>query len=288
LAALAALLSGCAGPARHQPGATVARGPVPTYEEVAAAYNRRVEPLDRLWARTVIRVWFVNQEGKEQQEQLEGHLQYLRPDRLLLTFDKVGTTYAALGSNDQKYWWIETRGDRKAWVGQHEEATPELIAQLGLPVHPLEFVELLGITPLPVRAPGARVEWSEDGRLRVTAPGRMGERRLWLDPQRWVPLRVDVLGTGGEVVISAELTRYQAVAVRSPIGHWNPEVPGELQAQQDRAKLRVRMTLFDPETAGARPKASAFDLERLLKLLEVDQVQQLHPEAAPAPAAAAR
>jgi hypothetical protein len=285
---LGALLAGCAGPSKP-PDAAVPRGSVPTYEEVAAAYNRRLGPLDRLWARTVVRVWFVNQEGKEQQEQLEGHLQYLRPDRLLLTFDKVGTTYAALGSNERKYWWIETRGDRKAWVGEHAEANPEVIAQLGLPVHPLEFVELLGITPLPVPAPDAKVEWSDDGRLRVTAPGRMGERRLWLDPQRWVPLRVDVLGTGGEVVISAELTRYQPVSVRSPSGDWRPEVPAELQAQQDRGKLRVRMTLFDPETAGARPKAVAFDLDRLLKLLQVDQVQQLRAEpAAPAPAAAAR
>jgi hypothetical protein len=260
---------------------------------VAASYNERVTPLDRLWARTVIRVWFKNQEGQPQQEQLEGHLQFMRPDRLLLTFDKVGNTYAALGSNEKQYWWIETRGDKQAWVGENAKATPELIAKLGLPVHPLNFIELLGITPLPSAASAgadAQVAWSEDGRfLVVTAPGRLGLRRLWLDPERWLPMRTEVLGSGGEVAIGADLSKYQPVAVRSPNPNWTPEVPSELEAVQPRDSLRVRMTIFDPETAGSRPKATAFDLDRLLKLLDVNQVQQLDqpPANPPAPAAAA-
>jgi len=252
--------------------------------------------MDRLWSRTVIRAWYRDKNGKERQDQFEGHLQFLRPDQLLLTFDKVGNTYAALGCNQQKYWWIEKgqEGGGKAYVGDTAKATPERIAELGLPVHPLNFVELLGITPLPEEdaADGeTKAEWSPDGQhLVVTAPGRLGQRRLWLDPVRHIPLRVDLLDTGGEVAISATLEprKYQFVAVRSPRDDWTPVVPGELEAVQQSDGLRVRMTLFDPETAGSKPKPTVFDLDRLLKILEVQQVIPLDPrEAAPAAPAAA-
>jgi hypothetical protein len=298
LAALAIVLCmgivGCGGPPKAQPTKVIQRGPAPSYADVAAVYNARVGPLDRLWSRTVIRVWYHDEQGKERQDQLEGHLQYLRPDRLLLTFDKVGNTYAALGCNEQQYWWIERKqeGGGTAYVGDTAKATPDQIKELGLPVHPLNFIELLGITPLPVPAPPGevRVEWSADGQyLMVTAPGRLGRRRLWLDPDRMLPARVELLGTGGEVAISAtaDTSRYQPVAVRTPRPGWMPAVPGELEAIQKSDGLRVRMTLFDPETAGSKPKADVFDFERLRKALNVQQVVPLDkPPQAPAPAAA--
>jgi hypothetical protein len=66
-----------------------------------------------------------------------------------------------------------------------------------------------------------------------------------------------------------------------------PAVPGELEAIQKSDGLRVRMTLFDPETAGSKPKADVFDFERLRKALNVQQVVPLDkPPQAPAPAAA--
>lgn len=281
--AAAVLAQGCTGDGVHTQPSAIQRGAPPAYSEVAAKYNERVGRMDRLWARTVIRVSYRDKDGAERHDQLEGHLQYLRPDRLLLTFDKVGNTYAALGSNEAKYWWIEKTDGAKAYVGAHGEADPALIKQLGLPVHPLNFIELLGITPLPESAAGdMKVSWSPDGRsLVVVAPGRMAPRRLWLDPDRYVPTRVEILEPDGSVAIGADLgtfAQYQDVKVQTPVAHWSPIIPTELEAVQERDHLRVRITLFAPETAGSKPKASAFDLDHLLQTFDVKEVVDLNQQ----------
>lgn len=280
------VLAACAG---HQHTGAVNPGPLPSYLVVVQRFNARVEPLDRLWSRTVVRAWFNDREGKPQEEQFEGHFQYLRPDQLLLTFDKVGNTYAALGSNQEKYWWLERGTDKGAvaYVGEHSKVTPERVQELGLPVHPLSFVDLLGITPLPDadsdRQPRADSEtqrtgvaWSADGAaLVITAPGRLGQRRLWLDPQTYLPTRIDLLGADGAPALSATLTNYTAVAVRVPKGTWSPMVPTVLEAVRQNDGLRVRMDLFEPETAGSRPKAAAFDLDNLIKIFDIQRVKSL-------------
>ena len=283
------LIAGCASGER---GGARSHGPVPAYSEIAQQFNVRAGPLDRLWARTVVRAWFRDREGKPHEEQFEGHFQYLRSDRLLLTFDKVGNTYAALGSNEERYWWIEKQqeGGANAYIGDHDKATPERIEELGLPVHPLSFVDVLGITPLPdlpEDGKGSTVEWSHDGEsLVVSAPGRLGQRRLWLDPQTLLPSRIDLLDSSGSTVLSASLSKYLPVALRTPKEGWFPLAPSVIEATRESDGLRVRMDLYDPETGGRRPKAAAFDLDALLTSFGVNQVVHLDDPAPTPPAGA--
>jgi hypothetical protein len=284
LLALAAL-TGCAGAVRRgsAPAPRVERGPAPTYEEVARRYNERVEPLTSLWSRCVVRIWFPDREGEERTEQVEGHLQYIRPDRVDLTLRKVGQPVAALGCNAEKYWWIELAQEksRKAYVGTHAGVDPERIARLGLPVYPLDLIELTGITPLPTlaaRGPDApRVRWSPDGsELVLELPQREGARRVALDPETFDPVRVEVLDGSGRVLLSSMLSEYQTVGMRGGLpGTARSRVPGEVLASVNQGRTRVRMRIYDPETGASRPKPAAFDLNRLLDVYGVQNVIDL-------------
>src|SRR5256885_13097707 len=98
--ALLAVLAGAlaAIPAcRHTPPATgpggqtaIPRGKPPDYASVAAAYNARVGPLERLWSTGVVRVWYPNKEGEEEVAQVDAHLEFIRPDKVNLTLSHVG------------------------------------------------------------------------------------------------------------------------------------------------------------------------------------------------------
>ena len=126
-------------------------------------------------------------ERQERQEQVEGTLGWVRPRRVILTFTKVGELYGILGSNENLYWWIQLGKEKSAVWGEHAKVTEERTRRLGIPVQPLEVVELLGITAL--AGEGAAVEWSADGRsLVVTTPSAEGMRRVWMDPATHEPL----------------------------------------------------------------------------------------------------
>jgi hypothetical protein len=266
---LSAFLAGC----RHGLIGGKARGPAPTYQELAATYNARVGPLERLWSTTTVRVWYPNEEGEEEQAQVEGHLQYLRPSKFSLSFEKVGEVHGLLGSNDQKYWWIEVGKQRTAHIGEHAKVTPARVAKLGVPVHPLDLVECLGITPLPVDGAPAGVAWSNDGAaLVVTIPGRMGCRRLTLNPETYEPSRIELLGGDGRPSATCDLEMYERIETPD---HQGPRMATRFLMSAQDGKLRIRLTLGVPEMSASRPKEKAFDLPTLLKAYSVNQIDDL-------------
>ena len=295
-AALGAVLAmaGCRGSgSKSAPAKRVAPAPrakAPEYKTIAEAYNTRVAPLEKIWSTATIRIWYPDDQGEEQTDQVEAHFQYIRPSDLLLTFEKVGETYAALGCNEQQYWWIDKKQDRKAYVGTHAQATAERIAELGLPVHPLDLIEVMGITPIPTTwnayGPGEtpQVRMSDDGQsVIVTTLGRNGPRRLWLNPVTLVPSRIELLGAGGKVLVSADLRDFQTVQVRpDPEGPvLSGSMPTRVLTSVDRGRVRVRMTLYDPQVGGSRPKPAAFDFQNLVKSLNVGEIEDMD---APRPA----
>jgi len=277
----AAVMTGCASRPRGEQPAVV-RGRPPSYAAVAAGYNARVTPLDRLWTRTVTRIWYPGEgEGEERVEQLEGTLQFIRPDKVLVTFSKLGDIYGILGSNQTRYWWIELGAQRRAWVGEHANANPERIAELGLPIHPLDFVDLAGITPLPQAAeegragagPPPRVRWSTDGRsLVVTLPGRRGRLQLTMDPTTFEPSRIEYLDPTGDgaPVVYADLSRYAPVAV-GQFGQ-GPRIATEILVSMDHDRTRARLRLTSAESGTSRPRPGVFDLDRILEGRNVREV----------------
>lgn len=268
----AALAGGCKCREKTEPG-EVQRGAPPAAAEVVAAYNARVEPLDRLWAATVSQIWVREEDGKERQEQVEGTLGWVRPRRVILTFTKVGELYGILGSNETLYWWIQLGKEKSAVWGEHAKVTEERTRKLGIPVQPLEVVELLGITALP--GEGAAVEWSPDGRSLVVTTSRAdGKRRVWMDPATHEPTRIELLDEAGEVVVHSELEQYRPVTGTNP----PTRVAGVLQVRPADDRVRLRMVISEPERRMDKPKDAALDFKRLVDIYKIEDVRSVDEE----------
>lgn len=288
------VFSGCAAQMpmpREEPARVQAPTELPSYEEIAAGYNDRVAGLPRLWARTVGRIWYPDQDGRMQTEQVEGHLQYIATERLLLTFDKVSTTYALMGSNQEQYWWIERTDTPRAYIGSHSEVTPERIAEMGMPIYPRDVIELLGITPIPATPARSSIAWNQDQsawivttpietpletNLGTTGAGESGLRRQWIAPATFEPLRIELLDAQGTIRVVSELLNYERISI--PGG--GPEVPrpfipGEVNVTTADERTRMRLRIYEPESGRRRPRDVAFDLNGLLERFNVQEIISL-------------
>lgn len=285
-----ALLPGCrAGP--DTKGGGPPPGALPSYAAIAEAYNARVAGLDRVWARSVVRVWYPDREGEEATDQVEGFFQYLRPNCLNLSFKKLGETYAALGSNDDQYWWIELREERVAWVGEHARATPERARELSLPIQPLDLIRLLGVLPLPEPGNGptpAVTRPRPGGPIRVTIFPMSGTggslvkgARHSLDPRTFEPVRIELLDAGGRVTMEAALSRYAPVMLAD--SRPGCTMATQIEASLDRGERRMKLWLNDAENSGRRPREEAFDLDAVLASLQVTDVRSIDEVAAAGP-----
>ena len=241
----------------------------PAYSAIARAWNERVDGLDRLWARAVVRVEGNDAAGKRLSEQAEGHLQIVQPDDLALSLGKVGETRLHLGSDGERYWWLDSidPDHAVALVGRHDQVTLEKAAALGLPVHPLDLIELLGITELPAK--GRSVGGSKDGKLAVfNVPARWGSRWVWVDPATFEPRKIALADEDLNVLAEAELEKYAIVRIDGDATR-HPEVATRVIVRTPAFDGFVRMTLYEPRNRSI--SAKAFDLGSLLKRYGIEE-----------------
>lgn len=263
-----ALLGGCAR--STTPGPEVGPGTLkpPAYSEVASAFNQRVELLHRLWARTTLIVEQPDPDdpGGRLRDQAEGHLQLERPDRFALSVMKLGDIYFYLGSNEERYWWIDRLSEERiALFGRHARATPERAELLGIPIHPLDMMDLLGVTPLPDDSgtpigptTEGRVAWAESGLLSVEVPARWGSRRVVFDPATYEPVRVEMLDSTGAVSLVSELSRYNPIRVRGR-GLPGPGVARRAVIEAPRHGATLTIDLYEPENKEISEQAFSFE-----------------------------
>jgi hypothetical protein len=248
--ALGLLATACA-PTTKPSSAGPTAGPATTpTSRLIAEHNARAALLRSLWARSVTQVWYPDQDNREQREQVEGHVSYLAPRGLVLTFMKVGEIGAVLGSNDERYWWAEVRDPKRALVGRHELADSARLDDFGLPVAPLDLLELMGLTQWPLDA-------AADGPRGVVASSRSGARAMQFGATG-EPSRVELRDGDGRVRLAAELSKYESVARKGGAGAAGPRVPTLVQITLDGGRVRARLQLFDPEMGGSRRRAVAW------------------------------
>ena len=259
------VLAGCSSTPERAPVDVGELGPPPAYAELAERYNAGIAHLDRLWARTTVVVRSTDEDGERHEDQGEGYLQVVRPDRLALSVGKIGETLFYLGSNETEYWWFDLTGDEQVELfGRHDKATSQKSADFGVPVHPLDLIEVLGVIPLPETG---EVGWAETGQLDVRAPGRFGERVLTLDPETLRPSRVRLLDSDGETAVDARLERYQQVEIvgAPSIGKL---VATRLHIDLPAIDAQVMLSLYEPTNKAI--KDVAFDRERLTRMMRID------------------
>lgn len=232
------------------------------------AQNRRVDGLSTLWARHTLRVSGKLANAKLDKEEAEGHFQLILPRKVAITVTKVGETYFYLGSNDDLYWWLDLTEAKRGYFGRHALATTTTVDRFGIPVHPLDLIELMAITPIDealLRKPGAvsQPKWSSDGQLLwFDVPARDATKRVLVDPKSLLPLFVELLDKNGKVIVRAELSNYLDIPSRSKPAA-RPRIPTRITIDVPRSDLKVLINLYDPETR--TPKAIAFDFAYLAK-----------------------
>ncbi|MFO0832855.1 MAG: hypothetical protein U0637_13565 [Phycisphaerales bacterium] len=236
---------------------------------IVEAYNTRVRDLSRLRAPVTMIIDSPKEGGGRTRDQVEGNLQVMLPSSVALRIDKVGQALAYLGSSDQQYWWFDLGDPKRAFVGAHAMASMEKARRFGLPVHPLDLVELAGVTPLP-NASLLTLSRSTSGEDVIEVPGRWSRRRLFLDGSH-EPVRIEVVGRDGRVAVSSRLSRYQAVEVDGNVFS-KARIAGQIEIDIADADVRASIAVVEPKNPGAKLRLKAFDLAAMLESYNIKDV----------------
>ncbi len=260
--------AGCAGLPRGEEPPKPVRG-ASDVAAIVEAYNTRVRDLSVLRAPVTMVINSPKEGGGRTRDQVEGTLQFMLPSSVALRIDKVGQALAYLGSNDAQYWWFDLGDQKRAYVGAHAMASMEKARRFGLPVHPLDLVELAGVTPLP-NASLLTLTRSATGEDIVDVPGRWATRRLYLDGAH-EPVRIEIVGRDGRVAVSSRLSRYQAVEVDGNV-FTKARIAGQVEISISDADVKASISIVEPKNPGGKLRLKAFDLSAMLSSYNIKDV----------------
>lgn len=278
-------LAGCRGAGERADRPEAPARPPPPLAAIVESYNARAGLLSQVWSRLTLRVEATDEDGSKRVENTEGYLQFVQPSRVSLMVNKLGETYLVLGCDEERYWWMSLTDERTALVGRHDRATPERAAEFGIPMHPLDMLDLMAVRP--VEAGSASASW--DGPLvRLTLPARSdswGPRQVWLEGDAYTPVRARVLDAAGATVAESELRDHGPITVRQ--GATPPRLARTVLIIVPPRQARVRMQLMDADNRTPRPEV--FDLWELIKrhrigaerVLDLDRRRGSSEEAGP-------
>jgi hypothetical protein len=273
----AATAAATAAPAPASPRSAIAEdASLPTYAAVASAQNERAARLQRVWARAVASITFVDSEGKQRWEQGEGHFQVIQPSKMALSVGKLGEVFLWLGCDEDRYWFIDPKETKRAYVGRHELVTRAKVESLGLPVAPRDLISLSGITPVP----GKQGADSTLGRgsagefvLEQPRPGALWRTRL--DPRLLTPVGIDIFDNGGRQIITSELEGYAEVRLRGEAGNF-PVMPSRMKLTHLPTNSSMTLSLSDSTDGGrGRLSSEVFNFESLVERLGITEVVDL-------------
>ncbi|MEK6701275.1 MAG: hypothetical protein AABZ53_03360 [Planctomycetota bacterium] len=274
---LGAVLAGCCCPNRplDPPLQPIPSGPAPTVAQIATRYNARVRRLERFSATTEVQVKGTDAAGAKVDESFDGVLKVERPAHLSMRGHKAGVDAFILGSSDTQYWWIDLYNKPlSARVGSHEGVGlgGPGASKFQLPMHPLDFIELLGITPInPDPGASATTRWLGYGTVELTEPTRFGKRKIAVAFPSCNPLEVTLLDRDGRVTAHAELKEMEPVRVTDDAAA-GASVPTRLFVSLKTpalGDLNLIVKLYEPENKEMNPKL--FDLRFLLENFGVEK-----------------
>ncbi|MFN5944625.1 MAG: hypothetical protein ACK5ZG_06025 [Phycisphaerae bacterium] len=277
------LLTGCATPVSPKPIFDPASTPpanraaLPNAADVIAAYNRRVADVSRLRTpiSAVLDIPTLDEQGRvtdqRTKDQLDGNLQLIQPDRVSLRMDKVQQTVFYMGSGSGAYWFIAMGNQPVAYKGEMTQATLAKARSLGLPIHPLDLLDLMAITPLPSNA---KLSWWGPY-VRVVAAARWGTRELLLDATTLEPAAVWLRDRTGKIAVWAETTNYKDVPVTGK-GISPARVPGRVRAVVPGATPQgdsfIELFITKPENPGLRIREKQFQFDAVLNASGASEV----------------
>lgn len=252
-----------------------------SYEEVAGAMNERALRLERFWAATITTVWYIGKEGEDEVDQLDGDLHIVQPDKIALSLRKVGVDGAALGANERYYWYMDLLADEPlASIGTHAKADPDRLASLGVPVHPLDLLLLLGFSSVPDEPmdPEQPLKLSPNGsNIVLTAPARWGLVEYTIDPETFDPVRVALKRDPKLPPILTADMMPGSVMYTDRVNRDLPDVriPERILIDVPELDARVRIRFLGAQSSKRRPDERAFDLGDAFSRYSVERKRYL-------------
>lgn len=272
-------LGGCKSASKQESGSQTSTAP--SYAEIAAFHNARVQQLQTTYSVGVI--WADEKGQLLEQGNIEMWIDL--PARTALRVEKLGEVLLWLGSDEHRYWLFDRRNkdERVLYLGGHEE----LIAMGGagedspLTFKPLALIDLMGLSPLPEREnPPPVKQDAKSNAWVVQATGRGGTMRLHFDRKTFLPSRVEALTDNGEVTLSSSLSRYESVPLPGVgVPGWPKmaeliDITGHNQAGVNEKPGKVRIAINDTTADFDRGVlARLFDLDRLMRAMRSDRVE---------------
>lgn len=246
----------------------------PEYSTVAAGFNANVEPLKTFFASTIVRMKWIDRDEQRRNEQGEGRLQVMRPDRVAMSVGKVGEVFFWLGCDAQRYWWFDLSDKpRTLFVGTHDRYETSAARRVGVVVPPRDLVCLLGIVPLPEQ--GGLTQYSSDKKLiGVTTNLPSGQRqRMWLNPVSWLPVKIELYNTFGDLELVADLSQPDSVDIR---GYPNkPTINTRAIIGHQASRSEITIDLSDMQDGKDRIVPEAFNLNLLAQRLRAEKAYDL-------------
>ncbi|MBX3363104.1 MAG: hypothetical protein KF705_16920, partial [Phycisphaeraceae bacterium] len=268
---LACSLSGCNSGSDRRGERVAERGPAPAYAEAAARFNEVATAYDHLWTPVALRVRYRDaNSGKMTEDLLDGHFQAIAPDRVALRIDKLSETYAYLGCDAERYWWIDVKAG-SAIVGTHARATPSALADFDIPVHPLDLIALLGIVPVDPTGYGA-TRWSTDGKsLGILTRARFGNRLLWVDPKTYEPTAVEITDENGRTSLRSTITRPERIPIDGDRNS-KARIATQYDVAFEGSDFALGVRLQAPENRRERMRPAAFNMDTVLRTYRVKDI----------------
>ncbi|MEO0511691.1 MAG: hypothetical protein AAF108_02190 [Planctomycetota bacterium] len=268
-----AWLAGCAPRARP----AEPEQPLPPASELADAFNARIDGLDRLWARAVTSLTYLNADGQPAREQGDGHFMFVAPALVAHTIGGPDRTYIHFGSGEigdgRRGGWLIDAVDKPVAYVVPEGASDAITVQ-GLRIDPARFLSLAGLRPIDAGLASIR-RGSSPGTAWLDVPGRDGsvlsvEVRLGSA----APVRAEARDATGNLLLGSVLSDPARVAVRGG-GRTPPVIPSKIEVTvpgDEGGVGSVRVSLSDPEINPRRPNARIFRLDVLNKTYGVEEV----------------
>ena len=260
----------------------------PTYRELAAAQNARVEQLQALYGSGVIEIRWADDQKKRHFEQGEMELWFNLPRKTALRVEKVGEVLLWLGSDDDRYWMFDRLNKEKVLrVSSHDKALTDDRGR-AFAVKPMALLDLMGLTPLPASAADPALNDSmvkfdpQRNAWSVRFDGRGGAVRVFFDRATLLPQRVESLDSQDQVILFSDLKRYESVQLQGKSPAAFPKMAELIDISDVQADPsivgQVKIAIDHYNDGYDQPFDRVFDLKRLAHSFQPDRVEGQLPQ----------
>ena len=261
------LAAGC-GPARRPQALALA--PVLSPDKVLAAHNAWADSIQHIWSRAAVLLNFptIDTRADRMQQDLDGHLFVVKPDRLYLHGQVLGQEVFVTGMNAETYWlWIRPKVNT-VWVGARGGPSERRFV-----VSPEDLMSALGLFRIDLK-PGEPAVFTAQDRCyflseeRQTGAARVPSRRIWFDRVTLRPARVDLYDESGKCLLMAELLKYERVGGADVCTVYRARFYGDREVD-----LVLQLSAVSLEKA-PNPKVFEYRVPPGAKVIDIDKPEQ--------------